>query len=198
MVADTDLAATIQTAAGALGLRARQQCGSAGWQCWEFRSLNRHRAVTLWAPSELPTNPGDLESSIREAVAGDFHISWWQGFAYGMVVDAAHSTWRPEDVAPIVDIYNHRRGVLQWIVVVGRAERTVTAVHTWMETDLSPVYRALLGTLGADGYAVTAAARERSGLLRFLTEVSAIEGVRFPQFRSAAGAAPAADDDVSR
>ncbi len=196
MVAETDLAAIIGAAAGGLGLRPRAGLVAADWRAWEFRNLNRHRAVALWAPPELPADASALESAIREEAARDFHISWWQGFAYGAVVDAAGMTWKPDDVAPLVDLYNHRRGVLQWLVVVGRAERTAAAVHTWMETDLSPVYRAVLGALAADGFDVSAATRERSGLLRFLTDVSAMEGVRFPQFHDAGGAAPPPGDDA--
>jgi hypothetical protein len=196
MVSEKDLAAIIQPTAERLGLRPRAD-PEANWRCGEFRNLNRHRAVALWAPSDLPADASDLGSEVRAAVARDFHISWWQGFAYGVVVDGARASWKPDEVAPLVDLYNTRRGVLQWIVVVGREERAVTAVHTWMETDLSPVYRAVLSAMGADGYAVSAATRERSGLLRFLTDVSAIEGVRFPQFREAGDTAPPSGDGTA-
>ena len=197
MVPDADLVAMVQAPAAGLGLRPRE-LGEAGWRCWELRTLNRHRAVALWAPPDLPEDAADLGSAVRAAVARDFHVSWWQGFAYGLVVDAPRLPFAPDDLAPIVDLYNHRRGVLQWIVLVGRADRAAAAVHTWMVTDLSPVYRAVLAALAGDGYRVSAATRERSGLLRFLTGVSAVEGVRFPQFSDAEGSAPPPGDDTGR
>ena len=194
MVPDADLVAVIEAAAAGLGLRPRE-LGEPSWRCWELRTLNRHRAVALWAPPDLPTDAADLGSAIRGAVARDFHVSWWQGFAYGLVVDVPRLPFAPDAVAPIVDLYNHRRGVLQWIALLGRADRTAAAVHTWMETDLSPVYRSVLAALAGDGYRVSAATRERSGLLRFLTGVSAVEGVRFPQFSDAEGSAPPSGDE---
>jgi hypothetical protein len=191
VVADTDLRAVIQSTAEGIGLRPRDL--ATGWTCWELRTLNRHRAVALWTEPDLPADVAALGATVRAAVARDFHISWWQGFAYGIVVDAARMSWMPDDVAPIVDLYNTRRGVLQWLVLVGRTEHVATAVHTWMETDLSPVYRATLAALSAAGYRVSAATRERSGLLRFLTDVSAVEGVRFPRFQDGEGTVPPSD-----
>jgi hypothetical protein len=52
------------------------------------------------------------------------------------------------------------------------------------------VYHGVLAALGSEGCAVSPSTRERSGLLRFLTDVSALEGVGFPRHQDAGPAAP--------
>lgn len=91
--------------------------------------------------------------------------------------------WTPDDLAVLVDIREHRRGILQWVVLLDLDGRRAVGVHTWEEVHLSPVYRETLRALTDAGYAVATAVRGRDGLMKFLTGVSELEGAPFPEFR---------------
>jgi hypothetical protein len=179
---DLDLAATVAAAAGARGLRARDDLEDPGWRFWELKDLNMHRVVGLLRQGGTIADPGSLGQEVRAAFARDLKRGWWRGLACGVVVDAGSVSWTPQDVVPLVDVRDSRRAVLQWIIVVSQGRRAV-GVHTWLETFLSPVYRATLDAVRSSGGSVATAVRGEDGLLRFLTGVSELEGVSFPSFR---------------
>src|SRR5262249_53344034 len=112
--------------------------------------------------------------------------------AYGVVVDVANISLRPDDLKMLVDVRENETGVLQWVILVATDARVALGVHTWMEGYLSPVYRATLEALQQAGYTITSVKREKDGLMKFLTGVADLNAtirtfgaVRtvFPEFR---------------
>jgi hypothetical protein len=148
-----------------------------------LRNLNMHRVVGLLGAHQPFADAGDLEAAIRGAIARNFKRAWWRGLAYGVVAEVAATSWSPDDLKGMVDIYENSKGVLQWVILTAVDDRAAIAVHTWMESYLSPVYRDTLAGLTAVGYGVTTAVKGKDGLLKFLTGVSATRGVAFPEFR---------------
>jgi len=177
------LAAVISAAATQRKLSARSDLGEPGWEFWELRNLNMHRVVGLLERPRPLEDPRELETEIRSAILRNFKRSWWRGLAYGVVVEPAHVSWSADDLKGLVDIYENRKGVLQWIILAESGESHAIGVHSWVEGYLSPVYRAILDALTAAGWRVSRAIRGKDGLLKFLTIVSESKGVRFPEFR---------------
>jgi len=178
-----DLTGVIAAAAEGRRLRARGDLHEPGWKFWELRNLNIHRVVGLLEGARHFGDPRELEAEIRGAIARNFKRAWWRGLAYGAVVELAPVSWNSGDLKPLVDIYENRKGVLQWVVLAEGDERRALGVHTWEEAYLSPVYRAVLATLGAAGWQMASAVKGKDGLLKFVTGVSTLEGVGFPEFR---------------
>lgn len=183
MIAIPDLIGVVATAAQGRRLQARDDLDEPGWRFWELRNLNMHRVVGLLKASRRFADPRELEAEIRGAIARNFRRAWWRGLAYGAVVELAPVSWSSDDLKPLVDIYENRKGVLQWVVLAEGDERRALGVHTWEATYLSPVYSAILAALAAAGWQVARAVKGKDGLLKFLTGVSALEGVSFPEFR---------------
>jgi hypothetical protein len=129
------------------------------------------------------TDVQDLEGEIRSAVSRNFHRAWWRGFAYGAVLEVQVNSSSPEDLERLIDIYENREGVLQWVILVANDGQTAVGLHTWMETYLSPIYRDVLRTLTTGGYHVATAVRGKDGLLKFLTGVAETRGIAFPEFQ---------------
>ncbi len=183
MTTPLDLSSMIAAAVMRQGLKLRSDLKEPGWIFWELRTLNRHRAVGFLEDYRKFADGHDLEGEIRGAMSRNFKRSWWRGFAYGVVAELAAISWSSKDLEVLVDIYENSEGVLQWLVLVANDGRSAVGVHTWLEVYLSPVYRDVLQALAADGYRVTAAIRGKDGLWKFLTGVSEMEGVGFPEFR---------------
>ena len=183
MTDPVDLTSIVAEAALRRNLRQRSNLNEADWTFWELRNLNMHRVVGLLSGQRHLASPRDLEIEIRETVARNFKRSWWRGLAYGIVVEAAPTAWTPEDLKSPVDIYENSKGVLQWVILASRDSRSAIGVHTWEETYLSPVYRDTLHVLTAAGYRLAMAVKGKDGLLKFLTGVSGLKGVTFPEFR---------------
>ena len=183
MMNPPDLPSLVAAAAARRKLRLRGDLAEPGWSFWELRNLNMHRVVGLLQADRPFAAAQDLEREIRGAIARNFKRAWWRGLAYGAVIEAAASSWNPDDLKAMVDIYENSKGVLQWVILVAQDTRTAVAVHTWMESYLSPVYREVLDGLTAGGYRVTTAIKGKDGLLKFLTGVSVARGVAFPDFR---------------
>ncbi len=177
-----DLSAVVGAAASRKGLRLRGDLHDEGWTFWELRNLNMHRVVGLLSDTTAAPDVPGLETEIRSAISRDFHRSWWRGLAYGVVARMASTSWTPDDLKAMVDSYENRKGVLQWVVVVDVEGDSAVAVHTWEQVYLSAVYRELLGALASAGYRVATAVKGKDGLLKFLTGVSDLEGVSFPEF----------------
>ncbi len=113
--------------------------------------------------------------------------------AYGVVADVPAISLSLDDLKVLVDIYDNKKGTLQWVILVTVDARVALGVHTWMEAYLSPGYRGILQALSDAGYCVASARREKDGLMRFLTGVADAEaaigsfGTRraaFPEFRN--------------
>jgi hypothetical protein len=73
--------------------------------------------------------------------------------------------------------------VFQWLVLAAPDGRSAIGAHTWESVFLSPVYRDVLAALTARGYQVATAVKGKGGLWKFLTGVSELQGVTFPEFR---------------
>ena len=177
-----DLSTIIAAAAMQKKLRLRSDLEEAGWTFWELRTLNLHRVVGFLKEYRQFADSHDLEAEIRDAISRNFKRSWWRGLAYGIVAEVAPTSWSPADLKLLVDIYENSKGVLQWVVLTANDSRTAVGVHTWMEAYLSPIYRDIIHALTAADYHVTTAVKGKDGLLKFLTGVSEIKGVAFPEF----------------
>ena len=178
----SELSTTLDAAGAPLGLRRRDDLDEPGWTFWELRTLNRHRVVGLLHTVRAAAEPGDLGREIGEVIGGHFHRAWWRGLACGVAVEVASVAWSPADLASLVDIREQRRAILQWVVLASTEDRRAIGVHTWEEIFLSPIYREALRALSAAGYEVATAVKGKDGLMRFLTGVSKLEGVAFPEF----------------
>jgi hypothetical protein len=185
MITLSDLSNAISTSVARRGLSLRSDLHDAGWTFWELRTLNRHRAVGLLSDPRKLDKPQELESEIRFEISRNFHRAWWRGFAYGTVAEVQSAAFSASDLEGLVDIYENRKGVSQWVILVANDGQTAAGVHTWMETYLSPTYRDVLQTLKASGYQITTAVKGKDGLLKFLTGVARAEGVVFPEARGA-------------
>jgi len=183
MTNQPDLPSLIAAAAAQRKLRPRDDLAEPDWHFWELRNLNMHRVAGLLQADRQFAEVSELEAEIRGAIARNFKRAWWRGLAYGIVVEGAPTSWTPDDLKSMVDIYENSKGVLQWVILTAREEPSAIGVHTWMESYLSPVYRAVLDGLRASGYRLTTAIKGKDGLLKFLTGVSAARGVAFPDFR---------------
>lgn len=178
-----ELSAVLAGAAVRRGLRLRDDLREPGWSFWELRTLNMHRVVGLLEGNRTFADVADLEAEIRAAIARNFTRAWWRGLAYGVVVEVGPTAWGPGDLEPPIDIHENRTGVLQWLVLAVSGDHRAAGVHTWEQVFLSPVYRETVEALTANGYQVTTAVKGKDGLLRFLTGVSELQGVSFPEFR---------------
>lgn len=186
-----DLASIVTTAVTAPKLRLRTDVREPGWTFWELRTLNMHRVVGLLREDRPLSDAHALETSIRGAVSRHFKRSWWRGMGFGVVAQVATLPLKADDLKTLVDVRENSKGTLQWVVLVARATPCALGVHTWMETYLSPAYRGILQGLGAAGYQVSSATRNKDGLMKVLTGIADFEaalvslGTRkqaFPEF----------------
>jgi hypothetical protein len=188
-----DLTSIIASATVQRELQPRKDLREPGWTFWELRTLNMHRVVGLLHEHREFLDAHDFEATIRRVVSRNFKTSWWRGMGYGIVAEVAVSSLRDNDLKVLVDGRENSKGTLQWVVLVARDARVAVGVHTWMETYLSPVYRNTLQALGATGFQVSSARKEKDGLMKFLTGVADLNvalrsfGTRrqvFPEFRN--------------
>ncbi len=192
-----DLASIITMAVTPRKLRLRTDAREPGWTFWELRTLNMHRVVGLLREDRPLADARALEASIRGAVSRRFKCSWWRGMGFGVVAQVAALPLRPDDLKVLVDVRENSKGTLQWVVLVARATPVAVGVHTWMETYLSPVYRGILQGLGAGGYQISSATRDKDGLMKVLTGVADLE-VALVSLGTRSGAFPGFPDDLQR
>jgi hypothetical protein len=178
-----ELAVIVGDAAVRRGLRVRDDLHVPGWTFWELRTLNRHRVVGLLTEYRTFADVGDLEAEVRAAISGNFKRAWWRGLAYGVVAEVGPLAWKPDDLEPLIDIYENRKGVFQWLVLAAPDGHSAIGAHTWESVFLSPVYREVLAALTAGSYRVATAVKGKGGVWKFLTGVSDLQGVSFPEFR---------------
>ena len=177
-----DFPAIIGAAALARGLRGRDDLAKPPWTFWEFRNFNRQCAVGFLDKTGTWDADG-LNREIRDTVIRNLKPSWWRGLGYGTVVKLTADSLNPAELNGFVDAYNNIRGVSQWVIFADASRLRATGIHTWMQVYLTPVYRNILDSLTSRGFQVTTAVRGKDGLLKFLTGVSAVEGVNFPEYR---------------
>ena len=143
-----------------------------GWTFWELKNLNIHRVVGLRQAGLNVRDARALDAELRGALARNFKRAWWRGIAYGVIVDVGSLTLSPDDLKILVDAYENNKGDMQWVILLAGDARQATGIHTWIEGFLSPVYRDLLQQLQNNGYQITSAMKEKTGLLKFLTAVA--------------------------
>jgi hypothetical protein len=112
------------------GLGPRGDIHESGWTFWELRNMNMHRIVGFLKEDRPFTDVHDLEGEIRASISRNFKRAWWRGLAYGVVAEVEPSSWTPDDLQPVVDIYENRKGVLQWVVLANPNGRSAIGVHT--------------------------------------------------------------------
>jgi hypothetical protein len=178
-----ELAAIVGAAAAGRGLRPRDDVREAGWRFWELRNINIHRVVGLLADDRTFPDVAALGDELRGGITRNFRRAWWRGLAFGVVADVAALGWSPADLTSIVDGYENRRGVLQWVVLRSRASRSAIGVHTWEQVYLSPVYQMITRNLAANGFSVQTVVKGKDGVWRVLTEVAELEGMPLPEYR---------------
>jgi len=175
MTSNPEVLGAISQAAQRPGMRPRSDIGEPNWRFWELRNINMHRVVGLATEYRQLTGASDLGQEIRTVLERNFKRAWWRGIAYGVVMELSAVSLAANDLKMLVDIRENEKGDLQWVVLVSSDARTVLGVHTWIEGFLSPVYRDVLGALGAGGYHVASVKREKDGLLKFLTAVADVD-----------------------
>ena len=143
---------------------------SGPWRLWELKNWNRHRAV-LQRRTNFSGDAATLQKAVREEVASAFKISWWRGFAFGVLVESNGPPPDPAALITEIDPRNEPKGTWQWTVVVCPESKKVVGVHTWMEGWLSPLYHALLCHYEDQGFSLAWAVRPKDRLMKILTSV---------------------------
>jgi hypothetical protein len=123
-----------------------------GWDSWERKSLNMHRAVLHWDATGRKHTLDEIRDEVRTIVRERFRPSWWRGFGFGVIVSLADADDSLRDAFSLIDTRNNRAGVWQWLVLHFPALRMALGVRTWTEGFLAPVYRDLSAALRADGF----------------------------------------------
>jgi hypothetical protein len=197
-----NLPAIIAPAVGPRGLKLRSDLAVRDWMFWELRTLNRHRVVGLFSTHRAFATTQELNDEIRGVLGQEFKRAWWRGIAYGAVVQVDAITLKPDDMKMLVDIRENEKGVLQWVILVAADRHVAIGVHTWMETFLSPAYRAIRLSLESMGCQVNSVRREKDGLMKFLTGVANLDvaihtfaqkRVAFPEFQNISAATASSD-----
>jgi hypothetical protein len=168
-------------------LRLRDALPDSEWQIWEHKTLNIHRGVLYWSPSDASLTFAEMENRVRKKVAESYRVSWWRGFAFGVVV---HSKAVPPDISAIESTIDTRvsgKGTWQWTVLACSARQTAVGVHTWVEGYLSPVYRQCLDQSESQGWIVGDFKKEKDKLMQFLTSAARIKGYRLKEFETRDG-----------
>ncbi|MBI4995888.1 MAG: hypothetical protein HZC22_03125 [Rhodocyclales bacterium] len=109
---------------------------SKDWQLWEYKTLNMHRGLIDFRPSNR-SNPQEIEKAIRETVVSSFSPTWARGFAFGVVVQFATSPeFQLSEFIECVDSFNRNDGVLQWVIAIDHQNQRAFAAHMWMHGSL--------------------------------------------------------------
>ncbi len=162
----------------------RETNDASEWSIWERKTWNMHRGVLRYRPNRQGIPFSEINDAVREHVARSFQISWWRGFAFGVVVQLQSM---PSDVAGVVDSIDGRArssGCWQWAILACDPLKTAFGVHTWMEVALTPVYRALLEDLRVQGFEIGSFKKEKDDLMKFLTAVAKFKGHGMSEFRT--------------
>ena len=153
-------------------LRLREDCSDLAWRLWERKSLNLHRGVLHWQPRQNCLSCAGLASAVREQVAANYRISWWRGFAFGVVVEVPEM---PDDILTLgdfIDVRNKSAGTWQWTILVCHQPRTVIGVHTWLGGFLTATHQGILEQYQGLDFATGSFKKEKDRLMNFLINVS--------------------------
>lgn len=163
-------------------LRLRDEDTSPEWQVWERKTLNIHRGVLHWRPTDAHLTYTEMATEIRRTVKEKFKVSWWRGFGFGVLIDA---TAIPDDISAIeesVDARASSKGTWQWTVFACEPAQIAVGVHTWTEGYLSPVFRDLLAGYESQGWTVGRFKKEKDALIKFLMAAARLKGFRPREF----------------
>jgi hypothetical protein len=189
MTSFPELSAIVASAALAKQMRSCADVGGRNWIFWERRTVNIHRVVGLLRTEQPFADVRALDAELRGVLARNFTRAWWRGIGYGIVARIPPLAASPDQLQILVDGRENPKGTMQWVILADGESREVTAVHTWMEGFLSPVYRSVLSGLQARGLKISSVRKEKDGLMRVLTAVAdgramAMTGRQaFPDFR---------------
>jgi hypothetical protein len=172
MTISPSLPSLISSAAAPKGMHLRQDVAEPGWMFWERRTVNLHRVVGFAKLDHGLADARALDAALRGTLARNFKRAWWRGIAYGVVANIGAHTVAPDDLTILVDAVENSKGTMQWVILLADGTRQASGVHTWVEGFLSPVYRNLLGMLAEQGYRISSAMKEKTGLLKVLTAVA--------------------------
>jgi len=171
-------------------LRPRGDIPESDWRFWEKRNLNIHRVVGLWTRG--PSSAREIGIQTRATIARRFRRAWWRGLGFGVVVEVRDVQGFPEEFRELVDGRENPKGTWQWLILVSRARKKASGLHTWIEGYLSPVYRGLLADLEERGFEVESVRKEKDGLMKLLT---AAKPRYFRDFRNDIGGTRRAAND---
>ncbi len=152
------------------------------WTLWEHKTLNIHRAILHWSPISKLTYP-DISEAVRNKINKKFKVSWWRGFAYGIIIDVPSMPDGIDIIDDSIDTRDNKNGTWQWIVLECLEPKSIVAVHTWMSGFLTPIYESLLSNYRSQGYEVGDFKKEKDKVMNFLTKVSALKGVHFQEYK---------------
>jgi hypothetical protein len=152
------------------------------WQIWEHKTFNIHRGVLHWRPTIANLSYVDMVAQIREQVKANYSISWWRGFAFGVVIESPEI---PADISMIeesIDTRASSKGTWQWTVFICEPTQTLIGIHTWTEGYLSPAYRDLLKHFESLSWTVGSFKKEKDKLMQFLTAISSLKRIKLQEF----------------
>ena len=115
------LPAIIAPAVAPRGLTLRSDLAVPDWMFWELRTLNRHRVVGSLKSDRSFASTQEFNDEIRGVLSREFKRAWWRGIAYGVVVDVAAISLKPDDLKMLVDVRENEKGDVQWIILTSRA-----------------------------------------------------------------------------
>ena len=153
------------------------------WRLWEHKTLNIHRGVLHWRPTDQFSSLTQMSERVREQAESRFRVAWWRGFAFGALIEAETI---PRIFPPWRTGSTHGRtggGHGSGRSASATAEVAV-GVHTWTEGLLSPVYRDLLDCYGSLNYEVGSFRKEKDQFMKFLTAAARLKGFRFTEFEA--------------
>ena len=125
-----------------------------------------------------------MQADVRKKVASSFRIRWLRGLAFGVLAEIDGAPPRADELVKVIDGRDNSRGVWQWAVVAASARGRSSACIPGCRCELSPVFDSILEHYASLGYAATRSGpAEKDGLVRFLTGVAGLRGVRLPDYR---------------
>lgn len=146
---------------------------------WEVKTFNLHRAI-IDVDARPNSSHAQFAAELRSELQSNVRISWWRGFAFGVIV--RHKTF-PQDIATCIDNIdgrNNSKGTWQWSIVVDESLRAVIGVHVWMQGRLTGVFEEALASYKQQGYQVCVCRKDKDALMKFLSALHPL-----PEFKPA-------------
>ncbi len=124
------------------------------WELWEHKTFNLHRGGLVWRPGTKKPSREDAVNTVREKVRASFPISWWRGFAFGMLLETPGALGLGETCASAVDRWRNAKGAWTWVLLADPVAQAATGVHTWQKGYLTSVYTGLIRQYESEGWDV--------------------------------------------